>query len=63
MNELIPIQQTGVTTLFPQSVNARDLHKSLNVGRRFATWSVEWIKEYGFIENQDFTIISQNGKK
>ncbi|QMT41385.1 antA/AntB antirepressor family protein [Neisseria shayeganii] len=59
MNELIPIQQTGVTKLFSQSVNARDLHKSLNVGRRFATWIVERIKEYGFIENQDFVAISQ----
>lgn len=62
MNELIPIQQTGVTALFPQSVNARDLHKSLNVGRRFATWIVERIKEYGFIENQDFVLVSRNGE-
>lgn len=62
MNELIPIQQTGVSMLFPQSVNARDLHKSLNVGRRFATWIVERIKEYGFIENQDFVLVSRNGE-
>lgn len=42
--------------------NARDLHNVLQVGRRFATWIIERIKEYGFVENQDFILVSQNGE-
>lgn len=38
--------------------NARDLHAFLKVGRRFATWIVERIAEYGFVEHQDFVLIS-----
>ncbi|EFM8845312.1 phage antirepressor Ant, partial [Escherichia coli] len=44
-------------------VNARDLHTFLDVGKRFASWIVERIAEYGFVENQDFMIISQVRKK
>ncbi|MBP4049044.1 antA/AntB antirepressor family protein [Chromobacterium violaceum] len=42
--------------------DARDLHEFLQVGRRFATWIAERIVEYGFLENQDFAIASQNGE-
>ncbi|ELW2420137.1 antA/AntB antirepressor family protein, partial [Escherichia coli O157] len=44
-------------------VNARDLHTFLDVGKRFASWIVERIAEYGFVENQDFMIISQVREK
>ena len=41
--------------------NARDLHKFLNVGRDFNTWVKDRIKQYGFIKNQDFVLVRQNG--
>lgn len=41
--------------------NARDLHKFLNVGRDFNTWIKDRIKQYGFIKNQDFVLVRQNG--
>lgn len=41
--------------------NARDLHKFLNVGRDFNTWIKDRIKQYGFIKNQDFILVRQNG--
>lgn len=41
--------------------NARDLHQFLNVGRDFNTWIKDRIKQYGFIKNQDFVLVRQNG--
>lgn len=39
--------------------NARDLHKFLGVQSKFAEWINRRIKEYGFVKNQDFVIISE----
>ncbi len=39
--------------------NARDLHKFLGVQSKFAEWVNRRIKEYGFVKNQDFVIISE----
>lgn len=50
----------GVSQL---AINARDLHKFLNVGRRFTTWIQGRIQEYQFIENLDFISFSQAGEK
>ncbi len=41
-------------------VNARNLHKFLQVSSRFTTWITRRIEEYGFQENLDFLIASQN---
>jgi phage anti-repressor protein len=46
-----------------QTVNARELHAFLEVGKRFSDWIKDRVEKYGFVENQDFTIISQNGEK
>lgn len=37
-----------------QTINARDLHAFLEVGRDFSTWIKERIAEYGFLEEQDY---------
>lgn len=37
-----------------QTINARDLHAFLEVGRDFSTWIKDRIAEYGFLEGQDF---------
>ena len=38
------------------SVNARDLHGALEVGKDFSTWIKGRIDQYGFIEGEDFMI-------
>ncbi|MDO1563505.1 antA/AntB antirepressor family protein [Neisseria sp. MVDL20-010259] len=45
-----------------QTVNARELHAFLEVGKDFSTWIKERIEQYGFIENQDFVIFTEIGK-
>lgn len=60
-NQIIPINEdsTGKKT-----VNARDLHEFLGVGKDFSTWIKARIKKYDFLENKDFVkfkSIPQNG--
>ena len=57
---LVPVFSGSFNTQTELLCNARDLHKALQVGRKFATWISERIKDYGFVENQDFVAISQN---
>ena len=59
---LIPVFSGSFNTQTELLCNARDLHKALQVGRKFATWITERIKEYVFVENQDYILISQNGE-
>lgn len=52
---LIPVFQANDQQLL---CNARDLHEFLEVGRRFTTWIQGRISEYGFVEGEDFTVIT-----
>lgn len=45
-----------------QAVNARDLHKFLEVGRDFSNWIRGRIQKYGFIENEDFIVDKENAQ-
>ena len=38
------------------SVNARELHGALEVGKDFSTWIKGRIEQYGFVEGEDFVI-------
>ena len=52
MNELIKIEnRNGIET-----VNARNLHEFLEVGKVFAAWIQERIEKYDFVEGQDFVV-------
>lgn len=58
MNEIISVIINEETR--EQLVNARDLHKVLEVQKRFSAWIETYIKvenEYGFEENIDFTSV------
>lgn len=47
-----------------QTVNARDLHAFLKVGKDFSTWIKDRIEQYGFSENSDYVVFDaapQNG--
>lgn len=62
MNDLIKIEQENVDGRLTQTVNARDLHSFLEVGRDFPTWVKDRIQSYGFVENKDFLIFAGIGE-
>lgn len=51
MLELIPIQRNAQGEA---TVNARDLHAFLGVGKVFAAWIKDRIQKFGFVEGHDF---------
>jgi anti-repressor protein len=61
MKEIIQVadRQVGDGTI--QTVNARELHCYLEVGKVFAAWIQERIEQYGFIEHHDFVVFSGSG--
>ncbi|MDA8378705.1 antA/AntB antirepressor family protein [Acidithiobacillus ferrooxidans] len=56
---LIPVQRNAEGEA---TVNARDLHVFLGVGKVFRAWIQERIALFGFIENQDFIVSSEFGR-
>ena len=63
MNELIALNQSSINGEVQQTVNARELHAFLEVQTRFNGWIATRINEYGFVENQDFIIFTENSVK
>lgn len=59
-SQLINIQETdGV-----QTVNARELHAFLEVGKDFSTWMVDRIRQYGFEQGTDYSPeLGNNGQR
>ncbi|MFS1582406.1 MAG: antA/AntB antirepressor family protein [Candidatus Arsenophonus phytopathogenicus] len=57
MSNLINIETKNINGELIQTVNARDLHAFLEIGKDFTTWIKDRIKQYGFIENQDYIIV------
>ena len=60
MNITVTKKQVGQESI--QTINARELHAFLGVGRDFSTWMSQRVKKYEFIENHDFIIIPQSGE-
>lgn len=58
--ELIPVYQNEEGH---RLVNARELHEWLGNKDNFTTWIGDRIKQYGFIENVDYTSFLENSKK
>ena len=58
----VPVFQGTINGVDESLVDARTLHKVLQVGKTFAAWIRNRIDEYSFIENQDFVLAIQNGK-
>lgn len=56
-NTLIPVFESTINEELVQTVNARDLHTFLESKQDFSTWIKSRIDQYGFIENQDFTLV------
>ncbi|WP_334467962.1 antA/AntB antirepressor family protein [Arsenophonus sp. PmNCSU2021_1] len=57
MQNLINIKTKNINGELIQTVNARDLHAFLEIGKDFTTWIKDRIKQYGFAENQDYIIV------
>jgi phage anti-repressor protein len=56
-NQLIPIYENNQKQ---HLVNARELHEFIESKRQFADWIKDRIEKYGFVENTDYTLVSQN---
>lgn len=54
MQDLINIRQQPIGTDLVQTVNARELHAFLGVGKVFRAWIQDRIQQFRFVENQDF---------
>ena len=57
MQELISLHNVEFDGTEQQTVNARELHAFLEVGKDFSTWLKDRIEKYGFVENLDFVKI------
>ncbi|MFS1583572.1 MAG: antA/AntB antirepressor family protein [Candidatus Arsenophonus phytopathogenicus] len=62
MQTLINIETKNVNGGLIQTVNARDLHAFLEIGKDFTTWIKDRIKQYGFAENIDFIVFTNSGE-
>lgn len=54
MNELIKIEKSNVGGDLIETVNARELHQFLEVGKDFSSWIKNRIEQYGFVDGVDF---------
>ena len=56
--ELVQISETEINGVLTKTINARDLHSFLEVGRDFSNWIKNRISTLGSIENEDYAVIS-----
>lgn len=56
---LIKIEQATIGGESQQGVNARDLHAFLSVKSRFNDWISNRIRDFGFVENQDYLTLTK----
>ena len=61
---LIPVFNGSIQNQPVQLCNARDLHSFLEVGKVFGAWIQDRINEYGFIQDEDYFVITErtNGR-
>ncbi|UTO29200.1 antA/AntB antirepressor family protein [Bartonella harrusi] len=62
MNTLIPILEQTIDQETVQTVNARDLHVFLEVGKDFSAWIKYRINKYNLLENQDYLVFTNFGE-
>jgi len=61
MSELIKISTEVIGTENVNSVNARDLHNTLNIDKKFADWITHQIKSLGLEKNVDYITFTTKG--
>ncbi len=57
LTALLPVADQTVGEELKKTVNARQLHKWLGVGKDFSTWINNRIHQYGFEEDKDFVVV------
>jgi phage anti-repressor protein/phage antirepressor YoqD-like protein len=60
MKELITIQSSTISEQQIKTVDARELHSFLEIGKDFSTWIKGRIKSYGFVESVDYVTDSRS---
>lgn len=63
MNELIAIKPAQVGQGSVNTVNARELHVFLEVGKDFSNWIKAQIKRARLVENRDYVSFAQKGER
>ena len=58
--EILSLHSHVINEQTCDTVNARDLHTFLEVGRDFSNWIKNRVKQYQFVEGEDFILISLN---
>lgn len=61
MKELIAVRQSAIGEQQINTVNARDLHTFLGVGKDFSNWIKKQIERARLMENRDFSTYAQKG--
>ena len=63
-SNLIPVFNGLIQNQPVQLCNARELHTFLDIGKDYSTWIKDRINEYGFIQDEDYFIITErtNGR-
>jgi anti-repressor protein len=61
--QLIPVASRPVGSETIPTINARELHAFLGVGKDFSTWMKDRVESFGFTENQDFVVFPEIGEK
>lgn len=61
---LIPVFNGLIQNQPVQLCNARELHAYLEIGKEYANWIKDRINEYGFIQDEDYFVITErtNGR-
>ncbi|MBA3755171.1 MAG: antA/AntB antirepressor family protein [Nitrosomonas sp.] len=62
MNNLIQISEREIDGSNIQTVNARELHSFLEVGKDFSNWIKDRIDQYSFVANQDYVVYAKTGE-
>jgi len=59
LNALLPVADLEVGEELKKTVNARQLHRWLGVGKDFSTWINNRIQQYGFEQDKDFVVVEE----
>lgn len=62
MQELITIRDNAIGADTVQTVDARELHAFLQVGKDFSSWIKNRVSQYDFVEGDDFAVFTQSGE-
>ena len=63
MRQLLKLTEAEIDGAPVQTINARDLHAFLEVGKDFSNWIKDRIASYDFAENRDFVVFAETGGK